>query len=45
MKKNKLIELKKRLLAVSLAGIMIGTTGCAKKDENICYSKYSNVFM
>ena len=34
MKKNKLIELKKRMLALSLAGIMIGTTGCAKKDEN-----------
>lgn len=35
MDKDKLIKMKKRLLATGLAGIMLVTTGCeAKKDEN-----------
>ena len=34
MDKNKLIEIKKRLLALGLAGVMIGTAGCtSNKDE------------
>ena len=50
MEKNKLIEIKKRLLAVGLAGVMLGTAGCASnKDENgipkhvSISSEYSNV--
>ena len=50
MDKNKLIEIKKRLLALGLAGVMIGTAGCtSNKDEkgvpkNVSISsKYSNV--
>jgi len=50
MDKNKLIEIKKRLLALGLAGVMIGTAGCASiKDENgipkhvSISSEYSNV--
>lgn len=35
MDKNKLIEIKKRLLALGLAGVMLGTAGCtSNKDEN-----------
>ena len=35
MNKDRLIEIKKRLLALGLAGIMLGTTGCSsKKDGN-----------
>ena len=34
MDKNKLIEIKKRLLALGLAGVMLGTAGCtSNKDE------------
>ena len=33
MDKNKLIELKRKLIAIGLLGVMIGTTGCGK-DEN-----------
>lgn len=50
MDKNKLIEIKKRLLALSLAGVMIGTAGCNRnKSENgvpervPIPSEYSNV--
>lgn len=50
MDKNKLIEIKKRLLALGLAGVMLGTAGCASnKDENevpehvSISSEYSNV--
>ena len=50
MDKNKLIEIKKRLLTLGLAGVMIGTTGCtSNKDEkgvpkNVSISsEYSNV--
>lgn len=50
MDKNKLIEIKKRLLALGLAGVMLGTAGCASnKDENEVpkhvpiSSEYSNV--
>ena len=50
MDKNKLIEIKKRLLALGLAGVMIGTAGCtSNKDENgvpkhvSISSEYSNV--
>lgn len=50
MNKNKLIELKKRLLALGLAGVIIGTAGCSNnKDENAVPehypipSEYSNV--
>ncbi len=50
MDKNKLIEIKKRLLALGLAGVMIGTAGCtSNKDEkevpkNVSISsEYSNV--
>lgn len=50
MDKNKLIEIKKRLLALGLAGVMLGTTGCtSNKDENgvpkhvSISSEYSNV--
>ena len=35
MEKYKLIEIKKRLLALGLAGVMIGTAGCTtSKNEN-----------
>ena len=35
MNKNKLIQMKKRLLALGLVGVMLVTTGCtSKKDEN-----------
>lgn len=50
MDKNKLIEIKKRLLALGLAGVMLGTAGCtSNKDENgvpkrvSISSEYSNV--
>jgi hypothetical protein len=50
MEKNKLIEIKKRLLALSLAGVMIGNAGCtSNEDENkeptysAISSEYSNV--
>ena len=50
MDKNKLIEIKKRLLTLGLAGVMIGTAGCtSNKDEkgvpkNVSISsEYSNV--
>lgn len=50
MDKNKLIEIKKRLLALGLAGVMLGTAGCtSNKDENgvpkhvTISSEYSNV--
>ena len=49
MDKDKLIEIKKRLLALGLAGVMLGTTGCISKDENgvpkrvSISSEYSNV--
>lgn len=50
MDKNKLIEIKKRLLALGLAGVMIGTAGCASnKGKNgvpervPIPSEYSNV--
>ena len=49
MDKNKLIEIKKRLLALGLAGVMLGTTGCISRDENgvpkrvSISSEYSNV--
>ena len=50
MNKNKLIEIKKRLLALGLAGVMLGTAGCtSNKDENgvpkhvSISSEYSNV--
>ena len=50
MDKNKLIEIKKRLLALGLAGVMIGTAGCtSNKDENgvpkhvSISSEYSNI--
>ena len=49
MDKNKLIEIKKRLLALGLAGVMFGTSGCISKDENgvpkraSISSEYSNV--
>lgn len=50
MDKNKLIEIKKRLLTLGLAGVMIGTAGCtSNKDEkgvpkNVpISSEYSNV--
>ena len=34
MDKNKLIEMKKRLLALGLAGVMVGTAGCtSSKNE------------
>ena len=35
MDKNKLIQIKKRLLALGLVGVVLGTTGCARnKNEN-----------
>ena len=49
MDENKLIEIKKRLLALGLAGVMLGTTGCISRDENgvpkrvSISSEYSNV--
>lgn len=50
MNKNKLIEIKKRLLILGLAGVILGTTGCSNnKDENgvpkivSISSEYSNV--
>lgn len=50
MDKNKLIEIKKRLLALGLAGVILGTAGCtSNKDENgvpkcvSISSEYSNV--
>ena len=50
MNKNKLIEIKKRLLTLGLAGVILGTTGCSNnKDENgvpkivSISSEYSNV--
>ena len=50
MDKNKLIEIKKRLLALGLSGVMLGTAGCtSNKDENgvpkrnDIPSKYSNI--
>lgn len=50
MEKNKLIEIKKRLLALGMAGVMLGTAGCNfNKEENgvpkrvSISSKYSNV--
>ena len=50
MNKNKLIEIKKRLLTLGLAGIILGTAGCSSnKDENgvprlvSISSEYSNV--
>mgnify|MGYP000611881451 CR=1 FL=1 len=50
MDKNKLIEIKKRLLTLGLAGVMIGTAGCtSNKDEKgvpknfSISSEYSNV--
>ena len=50
MDKYKLIEIKKRLLALGLAGVMLGTAGCtSNKDENgvpkhvSISSEYSNV--
>ena len=50
MDKNKLIEIKKRLLALGLAGVMFGTASCANdNDENNIpehipiSSEYSNV--
>ena len=55
MNKNNLIEIKKKLLALGLAGVMLGTAGCASnkdegnKDENgvpklfSISTKYSNV--
>ena len=50
MDKNKLIEIKKGLLALGLAGVMIGTAGCtSNKDEkgvpkNVSISsEYSNI--
>lgn len=42
MDKNKLIEIKKRLLALGLAGVMISSSGCNKKEKEIS-SEYSNV--
>lgn len=50
MDKNKLIEIKKILLALGLASVMLGTAGCtSNKDENgvpkhvTISSEYSNV--
>lgn len=50
MDKNKLIEIKRRLLALGLAGVMLGTAGCtSNKDENgvpkhcSISSEYSNI--
>lgn len=50
MDKNKLIEIKKRLLALGLAGVILGTAGCtSNKDGNgvpkrvSISSEYSNV--
>lgn len=50
MDKNKLTELKKRLLALGVAGVMLGTAGCtSNKDANedskqvSISSQYSNV--
>lgn len=50
MDKNKLIKIKKRLLALGLTGVILGTTGCASnKDENgipkifPISSEYSNI--
>lgn len=55
MNKNNLIEIKKKLLVLGLAGVMLGTAGCASnkdegnKDENgvpklfSISTKYSNV--
>lgn len=50
MNKNKLVQIKRRLLALGLAGIMFGTTGCANnQNENeeskstIISSEYSNI--
>ena len=50
MDKNKLIQIKKRLLALGLSSVMLGTAGCASnKDENEVpkhvpiSSEYSNV--
>ncbi len=34
MDKNKLIEAKKKLLALGLVGMMLGVTGCTSLDEN-----------
>ena len=35
MNKNKLIEIKKSLLTLGLASVMLGITGCSNnKDEN-----------
>lgn len=50
MDKNKLIEIKKRLLALGLVGVILGTVGCTNnKDKNrvpkheIISSEFSNV--
>jgi len=51
MDKNKLIKIKKRLLALGLAGVMIGTTGCSTNNNDVngvpkrvsISSVYSNV--
>ena len=49
MDKNKLIEAKKKLLALGLVGMMLGATGCTSLDENgvptriKIGSSYSNV--
>ena len=34
MDKNKLLQIKKRLLALGLAGIMMGTTGCSYEENH-----------
>ena len=33
MDKNKLLQIKKRLLALGLAGVMMGTTGCTNNEN------------
>jgi len=33
MDKNKLLQIKKRLLALGLAGVMMGTTGCSYEEN------------
>ena len=49
MDKNKLIEAKKKLLALGLVGMILGATGCTSLDENgvptriKIGSSYSNV--
>lgn len=50
MNKDKLVQIKRRLLALGLAGIMFGTTGCTNnQNENeesksmIISSEYSNI--